>query len=82
MGGNGDGGWRKSSYSGHSNCVEVGVARKSSDSTTNGCVYVEGLPDGWVALRDNARPNEVVRVDPLSWRAFVAGVKGGEFDLP
>jgi hypothetical protein len=73
--------WRKSSHSGNANCVEVGAARMSSHSQENGCVEVEGLPEGWVALRDNERPDEVIRVRPESWRAFVAGVKDNEFDL-
>lgn len=115
-GGNGDGGWRKStrsttngcvevhmhwrksahsgtngcvevafatsSHSGSNNCVEVGVAKRSSHSSDGGCVEVEGLPDGWVAVRDHQRPDEIVRVDPESWRAFIAGAKDGEFDLP
>jgi hypothetical protein len=71
----------KSSYSGGNGCVEVGVAKKSSHSTTQACVEVEGLPEGWVAVRDNERPGEMVQVSPESWRAFVAGVKDGEFDL-
>jgi Domain of unknown function (DUF397) len=41
----------KSSYSGNNGCVEVGVARTSSHTTNGSCVEVEGLPDGWVALR-------------------------------
>jgi hypothetical protein len=61
--------------------IEFGVARTSSHCNNGGCVEVEGLAEGWVAVRDDARPDEVIRVDPESWRAFVAGVKGGEFDL-
>jgi hypothetical protein len=73
--------WRKSSHCSNGSCVEVGVARKSSHSQENGCVEVEGLPEGWVALRDNERPDEVIRVRPESWRAFVLGAKDGEFAL-
>jgi hypothetical protein len=73
----------KSSHSSDGACVEVGVARTSSHSgQLHDCVEVEGLPEGWVAVRDNERPDEVVRVSPESWRAFIAGVKDNEFDLP
>jgi hypothetical protein len=82
-GGNGDGGWRMSSYTNGSTCVEAFSMewRKSSHSGGNACVEVEGLPEGWVALRDNERPDEVIRVRPESWRAFLLGAKDGEFDL-
>jgi hypothetical protein len=73
--------WRKSSHSEESGCVEVGVARTSSHTGNGDCVEVEGLPEGWIAVRDNERPDEVIRVRPESWRAFVAGVKDNEFDL-
>jgi hypothetical protein len=83
-GGNGcvEVGFAKSSHSNSDGCVEVGVARTSSHTTNGSCVEVEGLPEGWVAVRDGDRPDEVIRVNPESWRAFVAGVKDGEFDLP
>jgi hypothetical protein len=74
--------WRKSSRSGTYNCVEVGVTRTATRSGLSNCVEVEGLPEGWVAVRDNERPDEVIRVSPESWRAFILGVKDGEFDLP
>jgi hypothetical protein len=55
--------WRKSSYSGTSgNCVEV---------ATN-------LP-GLVAIRDSKDPDgPKLVVSASEWRAFVAGVRGGE----
>jgi hypothetical protein len=72
--------WRKSSKSFNNGCVEVAFA-KSSHTSNGNCVEVEGLPEGWVAVRDGDRPNEVIRISPESWRAFVAGVKDNEFDL-
>ena len=59
-------GWRKSSYSG-----------------TNGCVEVERLPDGdGVLVRDSKRLSSPTLYFTMhEWRAFLAGVRGGEFDL-
>ena len=58
--------WRTSSYSGTAgNCVEV---------ATN-------LP-GLVAMRDSKTPaGPVLVVSTDGWRAFVAGVREGEFGL-
>lgn len=60
--------WRKSSFSGANggNCVEVGQAG-----------------DGAVLVRDTKDRGHgpVHRYSPAEWRAFVAGVGNGEFDL-
>lgn len=60
--------WRKASYSGNGggNCVEVGR---------------DG--DGTVLVRDtkDLGHGPVCRYTPAEWRAFVAGVCAGEFDL-
>jgi Domain of unknown function (DUF397) len=58
--------WRKSSYSGNSgNCVEV----------------AGNLP-GIVAVRDSKDPDGPALIfTPDEWRAFAAGIRGGEFDL-
>jgi len=52
--------------------------RKSSYSGSNGggCVEVAALADDRFAVRDSAL---VFTHD--EWRAFTAGVRGGEFDL-
>jgi hypothetical protein len=59
--------WRKSSYSGGNggNCVEVAV-----------------LSDGSSAVRDSKDPGGArLAFAAGAWRAFVASVKDGEFDL-
>ncbi|WP_432980934.1 DUF397 domain-containing protein [Dactylosporangium sp. CA-233914] len=58
-------GWRKSSYCGTTSCVEV--ANLASDS---------------ILVRDAKNPGgSVLSFERESWSAFVAGMKGGEFDL-
>jgi hypothetical protein len=60
-----DGGWRKSTASGQSACLEVAQA-------TDGEA---------VLLRDSKHPDGPrLRLTPGEWRAFVAGVRAGEFD--
>jgi Domain of unknown function (DUF397) len=59
--------WRKSTYTGSNggNCVEV----------------ADNLP-GIVAVRDSKDPDgPKLLFAPEEWRAFTAGVCGGEFDL-
>ena len=58
------------------------VWHKSSWSGTSGCVEVATL-DQLVGVRDSKDcqgPVLVFRFD--EWDAFLAGVRGGEFDLP
>jgi hypothetical protein len=59
--------WRTSSFSGNGggNCVEVGQA-------TDGTILVRDT-------KDRGRPAH--RYTLTEWRAFVAGVGNGEFDL-
>jgi hypothetical protein len=60
--------WRKASFSGNggASCVEVGQAR-----------------DGMILVRDtkNHGLGPVHQYTPKKWRAFIAGVRNGEFDL-
>ena len=58
--------------------------RKSSACAGNGdCLQVRFYGDGYVTLRDSARPDaEVHAVSPQAWAAFIAGVRNGEFDGP
>jgi hypothetical protein len=55
--------------------------RKSTRSNNGGaCVEVSETPDV-VGVRDSKDPGAAVLVfAPDRWRAFLAGVKGGEFD--
>jgi hypothetical protein len=57
---------------------------KSSASAAGACVEVAFLPEGkGVAVRDSKdRSRQPHFYTPDEWRAFTAGVKGGEFDLP
>jgi len=58
--------------------------RKSRHSTEEaGCVETAFLADGRVAVRDSKdRGGPALVYTPREWRAFVAGAKDGEFDLP
>lgn len=59
--------WRKSSYSsnGGNTCVEVAM----------------NLP-GLIAVRDSKDPDgPVLAFSPADWRALLAGVRAGQFDL-
>jgi hypothetical protein len=56
--------------------------RKSRRSGGSGnCVEVAGNLSGAVGVRDSKDPSgPALIVTPRTWRAFVAGVKSGEFD--
>ena len=55
---------------------------KSSFSDMAGCVEVALLADG-VFLRDSKNTSkEPHHFTAHEWRAFLAGVRNGEFDLP
>jgi hypothetical protein len=55
---------------------------KSSLSFANGdCVEVATLPDGRIGIRHSKAPEgPVLRFTPSEWRAFIGGVRNGEFD--
>jgi hypothetical protein len=56
--------------------------RKSSHSATNGCVEV-ALDPAEVAVRDSKdRDGPVLRFNAHEWKAFLAGVRNGEFEQP
>lgn len=63
-------------------CVEVDVDfKKSSHSFPVGCAEVRRGKNK-VAVRDSKNPEgHVLFFTHDEWRAFVAGVKNGEFDL-
>ena len=56
--------------------------RKSSLSTTNGCVEVALVGDR-IAVRDSKQEGcgPVLEFTATEWAAFLGGVRGGEFDL-
>ncbi|MBO0830643.1 MAG: DUF397 domain-containing protein [Actinobacteria bacterium] len=56
--------------------------RKSSKSNPSGnCVEIGELPDGGVAVRNSRDPNGPALVyTKAEMRAFLAGVRNGEFD--
>ena len=54
---------------------------KSSHSGNNGCVEV-AHGDDHIAVRDSKDPSgPMLLFTPREWRAFLAGVRDGEFDL-
>jgi hypothetical protein len=57
--------------------------RKSSRSQSNGqCVEVAANLPGVIGLRDSKDPaGPILAFTPEEWRAFLAGMKDGEFDL-
>jgi len=60
------------------------IWRKSSRSNGHGgqCVEVAANLPGIVALRDSKNPHGPKLIfTPAEWRAFLAGVQDGEFDL-
>ena len=56
--------------------------RKSTLSTTNGCVEVAVVGDR-IAVRDSKQRGggPVLEFTAVEWEAFLGGVRGGEFDL-
>ena len=76
--------WHKSSLSGPwtDNCVEVGVWNKSSFSNNGGqCVDVSGT-DTQILVRDSKDVDgPVLTFSFEEWRAFLGGVRLGEFDI-
>ena len=59
------------------------VWRKSSRSGSNGgqCVEVASNIPGIIAVRDSKdRGGPALAFTPAEWRAFLSGVKDGEFD--
>jgi hypothetical protein len=58
--------WCKSSYSG--------------DDANRDCLELAAAPDGTVHLRESDDPGVVVTTERAKLRAFILGVKAGEFD--
>lgn len=62
--------------------LSVTLWHTSSFSGNNGtCVEVAALPDGHIAVRNSNHPNEgTIRFTRAEMRAWIDGVKAGEFD--
>lgn len=55
--------------------------RKSTHSTADGnCIEVAALPEGKIAIRNDESDQIVVSASREDFRAFVLGIKAGEFD--
>ena len=55
--------------------------RVSSWCAAGDCVAVGRLPDGHVLVKDTKEPDgPQLRFDPTEWRAFVSGIRAGDFD--
>jgi putative sterol carrier protein len=55
--------------------------QKSSYSPNAGnCVYVAAADDGTVKIRESDDPEVIVTTTPEKLKAFILGVKAGEFD--
>ena len=56
----------------------------SSHSYSNGnCVQAARLPGGRIGVRDSKNPHgPVLRFTPEKWRAFLAGLRHGDFTSP
>lgn len=73
-------GWHKSSFSNINGCVEVLPWTPGPDARTTGCFQCTRA-DPHVHVRDSDAPMTAITCTAESWRAFLAGVKEGEFDL-
>ncbi|GLI00088.1 DUF397 domain-containing protein [Phytohabitans aurantiacus] len=63
----------------HSGAVSA-TWRKSTRCESHACVEVARAPEA-VAIRNSTLPQEHLSFAVPVWRAFVAGVRAGEFDL-
>lgn len=55
----------------------------SNGTGGNNCVEVRWIYGHDVMIRNSNKPNgHRVRFTPEEWKAFVEGVKAGQFDLP
>lgn len=80
--------WRKSSFSASSGtCVELADLTEWRKATASGhdggeCVETADLPDGTIGVRDSKLGDDspVLTFTRDEMRAFVQGVRAGEFD--
>jgi hypothetical protein len=75
--------WFKSSFSAAGNCLEVAFKKSSFSAHNGGCVEAALSPVGGVLVRDTKdRSKPAHEYNYTEWKAFIDGVKAGEFDLP
>lgn len=76
--------WRKSTFSADQ-CVEVGIFKTSTLSATQGesrCVEVGADEDHILVRHSKNHDAGTIPYTYPEWKAFIEGVKAGEFDLP
>lgn len=56
--------WQKSSYSGEG----------------SNCIYIASTANGTIKIRESDAPEAIVTTTPAKLRAFIQGIKAGEFD--
>ncbi|MEW1721080.1 DUF397 domain-containing protein [Streptomyces sp. NPDC093109] len=56
--------WQKSSYS----------------ANANGCIHIAAADDGNIKLVESDNPDVIVTTTPEKLKAFILGIKAGEFD--
>lgn len=67
--------WRKSSFSGTTNCVEVAWLKSSFSSTASNCVEVAFARSHTVAVRDSKNTaGPTLTVPTNTWHNFLANV--------
>ena len=54
--------------------------KSSFSAEAANCVYVAAADDGTIKLRESDDPGTIVTTTPENLRAFILGVKAGEFD--
>ncbi|MEW2549868.1 DUF397 domain-containing protein [Streptomyces sp. NPDC047002] len=54
--------------------------KSSFSAEAASCIYLATAPDGTVKLRESDDPTTIVTTTPAKLRAFILGVKAGEFD--
>lgn len=63
--------------------VDWAPFRKSTYSGAGGCVEISMSTAGGVRVRDSKHPGgPELQFNEHEWRAFLAGIGAGEFDLP
>ncbi|WP_326811447.1 DUF397 domain-containing protein [Streptomyces scopuliridis] len=54
--------------------------KSSFSANANGCVHIAAADDGSIKLHESDDPDVIVTTTPEKLRAFILGVKAGEFD--